>query len=86
MTLGFLGPCGFNTPHVHPRSSEFNVVVEGRLMAEFTLENGARTVTNEVDRLQATVFPMGALHTEWNPDCGNAVFVAGFADEDPGVQ
>ena len=86
MTLGFLGPCGFNTPHVHPRSSEFNVVVEGELMAEFTLENGARSVRNGLGRLQGTVFPMGALHTEWNPGCGNAVFVAGFADEDPGVQ
>ena len=86
MTLGFLGPCGFNTPHVHPRSSEFNVVVEGELMAEFTLENGARTVQNGLGRFQGTVFPMGALHTEWNPGCGNAVFVAGFADEDPGVQ
>ena len=71
---------------MHPRSSEFNVVVEGTLVAEFTAENGARTVRNEVGRLQGTVFPRGALHTEFNPDCGNAVFVAGFADEDPGVQ
>ena len=31
MTLGFIGPCGFNTPHVHPRGSEINVIVEGRL-------------------------------------------------------
>ena len=31
MTLGFIGPCGFNTPHTHPRGSEINVVVEGRL-------------------------------------------------------
>jgi len=33
-----------------------------------------------------TVFPQGALHTEFNPDCTPAVFVAGFPDEDPGVQ
>lgn len=32
-----------------------------------------------------TVFPQGALHTEFNPDCEDAVFVAGFANEDPGV-
>lgn len=86
MTLGFLGPCGFNTPHVHPRSSEINVVVKGSLVAEFTLENGARTVTNTVLTNQMTVFPQGALHTEWNPDCTDALFVAGFASEDPGVQ
>ena len=86
MTLGFLGPCGFNTPHVHPRSSEINVVVKGSLVAEFTLENGARTITNTVLTNQMTVFPQGALHTEWNPDCTDALFVAGFASEDPGVQ
>ena len=59
MTLRFLGPCGFNTLHVHPWSSEFKIVVEGRLMAEFTAEDGARTVRNEVEGLQGTVFPRG---------------------------
>lgn len=33
-----------------------------------------------------TVFPQGAIHTEFNPQCQPAVFVAGFANEDPGVQ
>lgn len=33
-----------------------------------------------------TVFPQGAMHTEWNPNCDPAVFVAAFPDEDPGVQ
>lgn len=86
MTVGFLGPCGFNTPHTHPRSSEINIVVQGRLSTEFTLENGARTVHNDLETYQMTVFPQGALHTEFNPDCHDAVFVAGFANEDPGVQ
>ncbi len=86
MTLGFLKPCGFNTPHVHPRSSEINVVVQGSLIAEFTLENGAKSVINRLSTNQMTVFPQGALHTEFNPDCKDALFVAGFASEDPGVQ
>lgn len=86
MTLGFLGPCGFNTPHTHPRSSEINVVVKGSLVAEFQLENGAPNIINTVKTNQVTVFPQGALHTEFNPDCEDAVFVAGFASEDPGVQ
>lgn len=86
MTLGFLEPCGFNTPHVHPRSSEINVVVKGSLIAEFTLENGAKSVMNRLSTNQMTVFPQGALHTEFNPDCEDALFVAGFASEDPGVQ
>lgn len=86
MTLGFLGPCGFNTPHIHPRSSEINVVVQGALVAEFTLENGLPTVVNNLTQYQMSVFPMGAMHTEFNPLCTESVFVAGFASEDPGVQ
>ncbi|KAL8679215.1 MAG: hypothetical protein Q9224_002360 [Gallowayella concinna] len=86
MSLGFLGPCGFNTPHTHPRSSEINIVVQGSLETEFTLENGARTVRNTLNTRQMTVFPQGALHTEFNPNCDDAIFVAGFASEDPGVQ
>lgn len=86
MTVGFLGPCGFNTPHIHPRSSEINIVAQGALVAEFTLENGLPTVVNPLEQWQMTVFPMGAMHTEFNPLCTDSVFVAGFADEDPGVQ
>ncbi|GAB7363700.1 hypothetical protein MBLNU230_g4268t1 [Neophaeotheca triangularis] len=85
MTVGFIGPCGFNTPHTHPRSSEINLIVQGKLATEFQAENGARVVTDELSKFQMTVFPQGALHTEFNPDCEDAVFVAGFASEDPGV-
>lgn len=85
-TVGFIGPCGFNTPHTHPRSAELNLVVQGRLVSQFVLENGARTVTNTIETMQMTVFPLGALHTEFNPDCVPATFVAGFSNEDPGVQ
>jgi hypothetical protein len=86
MTLGFIGPCGFNTPHIHPRSSQINVVVKGKLGTEFIAENGARAISGVLETFQMTVFPMGATHTEFNPDCDDAVFVAGFASEDPGVE
>lgn len=86
MTVGFIGPCGFNTPHTHPRSAEINIVVEGSLGTEYVLENGTPLIRNRLDKYQMTVFPQGAIHTEWNPDCTDAVFVAGFASEDPGVQ
>ena len=86
MTLGFIGPCGFNTPHTHPRSSQINVIVQGRLGTEFIAENGARPISNTLEKFQMTVFPKGAAHTEYNPDCDDAVFVAGFASEDPGVE
>lgn len=86
MTVGFIGPCGFNTPHTHPRSAEINIVVDGSLGTEFVVENGTPLIRNRLDKLQMTVFPQGAIHTEWNPDCTPATFVAGFASEDPGVQ
>ena len=86
MTLGFLGPCGFNTPHTHPRGTEFNVVVQGALQAESQLENGAPNFQANLTQYQATVFPQGAIHTEFNPLCTESIFVAGFNSEDPGVQ
>ncbi|KAI7086443.1 hypothetical protein KC356_g5023 [Hortaea werneckii] len=86
MTVGFIGPCGFNTPHTHPRSSEINIIVEGRLGTEFVAENGVKPISNTLNKFQMTVFPQGALHTEFNPDCEEAIFVAGFASTDPGVE
>lgn len=85
VTVGFLGACGFNTPHVHPRAAELNLVVEGRLISSVTAENGARHMNHTMEKFQMTVFPAGALHTEYNPDCANATFVASFPSEDPGV-
>lgn len=85
VAIGFLGPCGFNTPHVHPRAAELNLVVKGRLVSQSVHENGARTINHNLDTFQMTVFPQGAVHTEFNPDCEDAIFVASFPDEDPGV-
>ncbi|RDA93017.1 hypothetical protein CP533_0721 [Ophiocordyceps camponoti-saundersi (nom. inval.)] len=86
MTVGFLGPCGMNTPHVHNRATELNIIVQGRLATNFIIENGARPIENLLSRFQMAVFPQGAIHMEFNPDCQDAVFVAGFNDADPGVQ
>ncbi|EJD52234.1 RmlC-like cupin [Auricularia subglabra TFB-10046 SS5] len=85
MTVGFLDPCSMNTPHTHPRATEFNMVMNGSLYAGFLAENGARFVANEVPTLSATVFPQGAIHFEANLGCEPAVFVAAFNNEDPGV-
>ncbi|KAG4422080.1 hypothetical protein IFR04_004821 [Cadophora malorum] len=85
VAIGFLGPCGFNTPHVHPRAAELNLIIEGRLFASVTAENGARHMNHTLSKYQMTVFPAGAVHTEFNPDCTPATFVAAFPHEDPGV-
>lgn len=86
MTLGFLGPCGMNTAHVHPRATELNVVVKGRLVTNFIVENGLPLIENTMSLYQMSVFPQGAIHQEYNPDCEDTVFVAGFDNEDPGVE
>ncbi|KAK3701829.1 hypothetical protein LTR37_015251 [Vermiconidia calcicola] len=79
MTLGFIGPCGFNTSHTHPHSSQINVIVEA--------ENAVDLIDpNTLVKFQMTVFPQGSTHIEWNPDRDPAVFVAGFVSEDPGIQ
>lgn len=86
MTLGFLGPCGMNTAHVHNRATELNVVVKGRLVTNFVVENGVAPIANTMGLYQMTVFPQGAIHQEFNPDCEESVFVAGFNNQDPGVE
>ena len=85
MTIGFLGPCGMNTPHTHPRATEINFSVNTTLRAGFLEENGARFVDVELAAGSAAVFPMGAIHFEMNPSCEPAMFVAAFDNEDPGV-
>ena len=85
MTIGFLGPCGMNTPHTHPRATEINFSVNTTLRAGFLEENGARFVDVELAAGSAAVFPMGAIHFEMNPSCEPAMFVAAFDGEDPGV-
>lgn len=42
LAVGFTKPCGFNTPHTHPRTTELALVVKGRIMSEFVAETGAR--------------------------------------------
>ncbi|KAH6883859.1 RmlC-like cupin domain-containing protein [Thelonectria olida] len=92
MAVGRVGPCGLNTFHVHPRSAELQLVVEGRLITEMVPENGVvdsngnrRVIKNEIGPFQMTPFYQGSIHTQFNPDCTDAVFVASFASEDFGT-
>ncbi|KAJ4157463.1 hypothetical protein NW754_009106 [Fusarium falciforme] len=92
MAVGRIGPCGLNTFHVHPRSVELQLVIEGRLITEMVPENGVldgdgkrRVIKNEIGPLQMTPFYQGSIHTQFNPDCADAIFVASFASEDFGT-
>lgn len=75
-----------NTPHTHPRSPEFAYVTNGSLVTGMIAENGARFVFNEVGTNQATLFPQGAIHFEFNDHCEPATFVSFFRDSSPGVR
>jgi hypothetical protein len=85
LSVGFLGPCGLNTPHTHPRATEFNFAVNGTLRVGFLQENDAPFVMNTVLPGQATLFPQGAIHFEQNLGCEPVIFVAAFSNEDPGT-
>ncbi|KAJ7755897.1 RmlC-like cupin domain-containing protein [Mycena metata] len=85
MTVGFLGPCGINTPHTHPRATEINFSVNGTLRTGMLAENGARFIVNDLPPGSMTVFPQGSVHFEVNTGCEAAMFVAAFNSEDPGV-
>jgi len=91
-TLGFLSACGINTPHTHPRATEFLTVAQGELDFGMVFENGlvdagkgSAEVRGHLDRFQGTVFPVGSVHYQVNPSCDDAVFVATLNSEDPGT-
>ncbi len=95
MALGFLGPCGFNTPHVHLRATELQVVTKGKVVVEMVPENGVfrnndktqgrRVVMNTLLEGMMTPFYQGTVHSQFNPDCEPANFVASFNNEDFGT-
>ena len=83
----FFQPCGLNTPHIHPRASEyFTLATDTKMSTGFVLENG---LTDEFKTnltiWQGTVFPQGSIHWQQNEDCKPAVGVAGLNSEDPGA-
>lgn len=81
-----------NTLHVHPRSAELQLVTSGRLVTEMAPENGVndaegnrRVIRTELGPNMMTPFYIGSVHTQYNPDCEPATFVAAFPSEDFGA-
>lgn len=92
MAVGRLRGCGMNTLHVHPRATELQIVVKGQIVTEMVPENGVnnpdgspRVITNTLKEFNMTPFYQGSVHTQFNPDCGDAIFVASFNAEDFGT-
>lgn len=85
-------PCGINTPHVHPRATEFLTVVDGKnVKFGYVLENGLVSgknnpeVAGALQQFEGTVFPQGSIHYQFNDNCDQAIFVAALNSEDPGT-
>ncbi|KAK3675396.1 hypothetical protein LTR78_004906 [Recurvomyces mirabilis] len=87
MSMGFMNPCGMNTPHTHNRATELLIVVQGNnVHTSFIQESGLVTpITTTLNQYQGAVLPIGSIHYEFNDSCEPAVFVAAFSNEDPGL-
>ncbi|RLN23306.1 hypothetical protein C2845_PM07G20250 [Panicum miliaceum] len=79
-----LAPGGLNPPHSHPRASELVMVLRGEVMVGFT--SGANRLYSKVVREnELFVVPRGLQHFQLNTGPGDAVFVAMFDSQSPGV-
>ncbi|KAJ7629122.1 spherulin-1B precursor [Roridomyces roridus] len=84
-SITFLGPCGLNIPHSHPRATEFAIVTSGQIETGMVQENGFNTqIQTQLGPFQGTVFPQGSIHYQMNPTCSPAVLVGALGSEDPG--
>jgi len=85
MAYGFINACGLNTPHTHPRATEFLTVAQGELQSGFIQETGFNAqISAHLTQFQGTLFPVGSIHFQFNPTCEPALFVSGFDSNDPG--
>lgn len=85
MSIGIIGPCGMNTPHIHPRATELNLAINGTFETGFITENGDRQILNKIGPGAVAIFPKGSIHWEANLDCDTILFLAAFDNEDPGT-
>ncbi|KZT74362.1 RmlC-like cupin [Daedalea quercina L-15889] len=85
LLAGFLGPCGMNTPHTHPRATEFLYLVNGTLQNGMITETGSRFIVNNMTAGQAMLLPQGSIHFQFNDNCEPVQFVSALNSEDPGT-
>lgn len=85
-------PCGINTPHVHPRATEFLTLVKGgEFQFGYVLENNLVAsgknpeIAGSLQKFEGTVFPQGSIHFQFNNNCEKAVFVPSLNSDDPGT-
>ncbi|KAF7014090.1 unnamed protein product [Triticum aestivum] len=79
-----LAPGGLNPPHSHPRGSELVLVLEGEVMVGFT-SAANRLYSKVVKKNELYVVPRGLQHFQLNVGKGDAVFMAMFDAQSPGL-
>ncbi|CAL4961849.1 unnamed protein product [Urochloa decumbens] len=79
-----MAPGGLNPPHSHPRASELVMVLKGEVMVGFTT-GGNRLFSKVLKENELFVVPRGLQHFQLNTGDGDAVFVAMFDSQSPGV-
>ncbi|CBI36778.3 unnamed protein product, partial [Vitis vinifera] len=79
-------PNGQNPPHFHPRASEILVVLEGTLFVGFITSNPEhRFVSKVLNKGDVFVFPFSLIHFQVNIGHTNAVAIAAFNSQNPGI-
>jgi hypothetical protein len=79
MLMGFLGPCGMVSPHIHPRASEYLLNVAGPpLLATVIPENGADPISVSLGAGNVTILPAGSVHMVAGTGCQPTLIVASF--------
>lgn len=76
--------CGINTPHTHPRATETQYLVQGKVVFGFVDTQG-RYFANIANAGDVFVFPRGMLHFEMNVGNKPAMGLALFNAELPGA-
>ena len=79
-------PYGLNPPHIHPRATEIQTVIEGALLVGFVTSNpDNRLITKVLNKGDVFVFPMGLIHFQFNIGETNALAISSLSSQNPGV-
>uniref|UniRef100_A0ACD5VG97 Uncharacterized protein n=1 Tax=Avena sativa TaxID=4498 RepID=A0ACD5VG97_AVESA len=79
-----LAPGGINPPHSHPRGSELVLVVKGEVLVGFTTSSNL-LYSKVVKENELFIVPRGLQHYQLNVGTGDAVFMAMFDAQSPGL-
>ncbi|KAJ9682003.1 hypothetical protein PVL29_018070 [Vitis rotundifolia] len=79
-------PNGQNPPHFHPRASEIFIVLKGKLLVGFITSNPEhRFISKVLNKGDVFVFPFSLIHFQVNIGHTNAVAIAAFNSQNPGL-